>query len=249
MSDNAIRAVGLSHAFGTVEVLRDVNFSVRPNEFVAVVGPSGCGKTTLLSLLSGYDQPKSGQVIRSGNVRTIFQRDGLFPWLTCAENIDLGLRRVSPAGERRNRREQMLDLIRLNGFSGRFPHQLSGGMRQLVELARAMAGDTDILLMDEPFCSLDYLTRMRMRGELVRLLSECPRTVVLVTHDIEEACQLADRVIVLSARPARVQLELGLNAARPRDLNHPAVVDATKRILREMGVELSPHCVESIPGG
>jgi ABC-type nitrate/sulfonate/bicarbonate transport system ATPase subunit len=131
----------------------------------------------------------------------------------------------------------MVSLIELNGFEDHYPHQLSGGMRQRVELARALAGESDLLLLDEPFSALDYLTRLRMRRELVRMLGERPRTVVLVTHDIEEAAQLADRVVVLSERPARISCELTLGLPRPRDLTHPEVVEAVHRILAELGME------------
>jgi ABC-type nitrate/sulfonate/bicarbonate transport system ATPase subunit len=279
MSDRALEVINLQHAFGTVEVLRRVEFSVDRNEFVAIVGPSGCGKTTLLSLLSGYEQPLAGEVIRNGAVRTVFQRDGLFPWLTCAENIRLGLRNVrssplakggfrgvgsaSPKADDlvamtplspplvrgedssanvSDQVEELLTLIRLNGFADRYPHQLSGGMRQLVEVARAMAGNTDILLMDEPFSALDYLTRLRMRGDLLRLLAEKPRTVVFVTHDIEEACQLADRVMVLSPRPARISLELRVEATRPRAITNPKVALCMQQVFQAMGLGQNGAC-------
>jgi len=235
MSAKPLQAIGLSRSYGSVEALRGIDLQVDHHEFVAVVGPSGCGKTTLLSLFSGFDSPTSGSVIRSGEVRTIFQRDGLFPWLTCAENIALGLRGVAQS-EREQRKAKLLDLINLNGFADRYPHQLSGGMRQLVELARAIAGRADILLMDEPFSSLDYFTRLRMRGELARLLSEYPRTVVFVTHDIEEAAQLADRIVVLTERPGRVRFEHAIDVPRPRTPTDPAVVETVRTILSEMGI-------------
>jgi NitT/TauT family transport system ATP-binding protein len=239
MTDSPLLAIGLSRSYGSVEALRAIELQVHHHEFVAVVGPSGCGKTTLLSLLSGYDQPTSGQLLRRGEVRTIFQRDGLFPWLTCAENIALGLRDIEPA-ERNHRRAKLLDLINLNGFANRYPHQLSGGMRQLVELARAIAGKADILLMDEPFSSLDYFTRLRMRGELARLLAEYPRTVVFVTHDIEEAAQLADRIIVLTERPGSVRFEHRIATARPRTPTDPIVIETVRTILSEMNLIREP---------
>ena len=246
MNVSPLRLDGVSHSFGAVDVLQDISMEIGRDEFVVVVGPSGCGKTTLLNLLSGFYKPTSGQVMRSGTARMVYQSDGLFPWLTVAENIHLGLRHLREEKERKQQLSEMTSLIRLDGFSNHYPHQLSGGMRQRVELARALAGDTDVLLMDEPFSSLDYQTRLRMRRMLARVLSEQPRTVVFVTHDIEEAAQLADRVIVLSERPARISDEIRLGTtSRPRDLTDPVVIGAVKRILDELGLredapELTP---------
>ena len=237
MSSSPLRLERVSHAYGPVEVLRDLNVEVAQGEFLALVGPSGCGKTTLLGLLAGALTPASGRVYRNGQTRRVFQQGGLLPWLTAAENITLGLRGITNEGERKRQLEELLGLIRLEGFAGHYPHQLSGGMRQRVELARALAGEADILLMDEPFSALDYQTRLRMRGELVSMLRARPRTVVFVTHDIEEAAQLADRVLVLSNRPARVSCELRIDQPRPRPLTHPEVVHAVERILHELGLD------------
>lgn len=248
MSAKPLQLETVSRSFGAVEVLRGLSLDIRRGEFVAVVGPSGCGKTTLLNLLSGYDRPSSGVILRNGRVRMVYQQDGLFPWQTVSENISLGLRHLSDDAECGRQIGDMLRLIGLEGFRDHYPHQLSGGMRQRVELARALTGDSDILLLDEPFSSLDYLTRLRMRQELARLLQERPRTVMLVTHDIEEAAQLADRVIVLTERPAQIQCELNIAASRPRDLTHPEVVSATHRILTELGFEHdSERIVTSTP--
>jgi ABC-type nitrate/sulfonate/bicarbonate transport system ATPase subunit len=237
MNNKALQLDKVSRSFESLEVLRELSLDIMRGEFVAVVGPSGCGKTTLLNLLSGYDQPSSGAIHRAGRVRMVYQQDGLFPWQTVAENIALGLRHIGDEKERERQVGDMINLIRLEGFENHYPHQLSGGMRQRVELARALAGDSDILLLDEPFSALDYLTRLRMRQELAQLLRERPRTVALVTHDIEEAAQLADRVIVLSERPAQVRYELSIETPRPRDLTHSEVVAATHRILTELGFE------------
>jgi len=227
----------VSHSFGALEVLRDLSIEVSHREFVAIVGPSGCGKTTLLNLLSGFDRPTSGFIERKGKSHMVHQQDGLFPWQTVGENIALGLRHVKSKQERRQQVEEMVRLIRLEGFENSYPHQLSGGMRQRVELARALAGSSDILLLDEPFSSLDYLTRLHMRQEVARILQERPRTVVLVTHDIEEAAQLADRVIVLGERPAQIRYELSLAPPRPRNPTDPEVVEAIRQILAELDVE------------
>jgi len=188
--------------FDEVEVIRELSLGILQGEFVAVVGPSGCGKTTLLNLVAGFERPSLGSVECHGQVRMVYQEDGLFPWATVTENIALGLRHIGDRRERKRQIGDLLRLIRIEGFEHHYPRQLSGGMRQLVELARALAGGSDVLLMDEPFSALDYLTRLRMRNELARLLSEMPRTAVLVTHDIEEAAQLADRIVVLTQRPA-----------------------------------------------
>jgi len=237
MSVERFRLDALSRDLGAVAVLQSVSLSIREGEFVAVVGPSGCGKTTLLNILAGFDQPTSGRVERSGALRMVYQQDGLFPWRSAAKNIEMGLRHVTDPAERARQRDEMLSLIGLDGFAGHYPHQLSGGMRQRVELARALAGESDVLLMDEPFSALDYITRLRMRHELARLLHQRPRTVVLVTHDIEEAAQLADRVIVLSGRPGRIRSERQLHLPRPRELTHPEVVEAIHGVLVELGLE------------
>jgi NitT/TauT family transport system ATP-binding protein len=237
MNDRLLRIEEASVSFGSVEVFRQLSLQISRGEFVAVVGPSGCGKTTLLNLLSGFLKPSLGSVMCTGRVRMVYQHDSLFPWQTAAQNIALGLRDLSSAAERERQLKEMLHLINLKEFAGHYPHQLSGGMRQRVELARALAGDTDILLLDEPFSSLDYLTRLRLRRELARMLEELPRTVVLVTHDIEEAAQLADRILVLSDRPARICRELQVTLRRPRELTHPQVVETVHSILAEFGLE------------
>jgi len=246
MRDKPLRIENGSISFGSVEVFRHLSLEIARGEFVAVVGPSGCGKTTLLNLFSGFLKPSSGVVACSGRVRTVYQHDSLFPWQTAAQNIAMGLRDLSSEAERDRQLEEMLRLIRLEEFAKHYPHQLSGGMRQRVELARALAGATDILLLDEPFSSLDYLTRLRLRRELARMLEELPRTVVLVTHDIEEAAQLADRILVLSDRPARICRELRVAISRPREPTHPEVVETVHAILAEFGLEQDKDLVESV---
>lgn len=232
-----IRLVEVLYGFSPKDlVLRDLSLCILPGEFVAIVGPSGCGKTTLLNLLAGDMKPNSGTVEIRGVTRRVFQQDGLFPWRTVAGNIAIGLGRDIAPEEYAHQMEKMLALIGLEKFADHYPHQLSGGMRQRVELARALSGESDILLMDEPFSALDYLTRLRLRRELARLLEEKPRTVVLVTHDIEEAAQLADRVVVLTERPSMAQCELPLPTPRPRDATDPTVVEAVRLILTQMGL-------------
>jgi ABC-type nitrate/sulfonate/bicarbonate transport system ATPase subunit len=228
----------VTHGYGDVSVLQEINITVDPGELVVLVGPSGCGKTTLLNILSGFLTPRSGIVKTEGLVRTVYQQDGLFPWLTVAENISMGLRAIKDKKRRGQELQELLELIHLEQFRDHYPHQLSGGMRQRVELARVLAGDSDILLMDEPFSALDYQTRLRMRQELALLLEKRPRTVVFVTHDIEEAVQLADRVLVLSARPARIGRELIIDSPRPRNPTDDVVVEATRAILEELGLQI-----------
>ncbi len=237
MKDSPLLVEDVSLSFGSIVVFDKISVAIQRGEFVAVVGPSGCGKTTLLNLLSQFVKPTSGRVVCTERVRMVYQTDSLFPWQTVGENINLGLRHLKNPSERKRQLTEMLQLIKLENFANHYPHQLSGGMRQRVELARALVGDSDILLLDEPFSSLDYLTRLRMRNELARMLMQLPRTVVLVTHDIEEAAQLADRIIVLSDRPARICSEFHVELARPRELTHETVVSTVHGILAELGLE------------
>ena len=223
--------------FDEVEVIRELSLGILQGEFVAVVGPSGCGKTTLLNLVAGFERPSLGSVECHGQVRMVYQEDGLFPWATVTENIELGLRHIADRRERKRQVGELLKIIHIEGFEHHYPRQLSGGMRQRVELARALAGGSDILLLDEPFSALDYLTRLRMRSELARVLREMPRTAVLVTHDIEEAAQLADRIVVLTARPARIRRQFRISTPRPRELTNPEVVDTMGRILDALDIQ------------
>jgi len=225
-----IECRGVGFDYGTLGVIDNLELTVEKHELVVCVGPSGCGKSTLLSLLGGHLTPTRGTITRKGQSRTIYQDGGLFPWLTVRQNIALG----SPRKEKPV--DEWLELTRLREFADAYPHQLSGGMRQRVELARALAAETDILLMDEPFSALDYQTRQRMRRELVSTLAERPRTVVFVTHDIEEAVQIGDRVVVLGTRPASVRRVLALPAGRSRAPAAPGVADAEQAIMDELGL-------------
>jgi len=232
-----LELTNVSVCFEAVEVIRNLSLTIADGEFVAIIGPSGCGKTTLLNVLAGFERPSAGSVECQGRVRMVYQQDGLFPWATVTENIELGLRHIADRSERQRQIGELLKVIRIAGFEHHYPRQLSGGMRQRVELARALAGGSDVLLLDEPFSALDYLTRFRMRNELARLLREMPRTAVLVTHDIEEAAQLADRIVVLTQRPARIRREFRISTPRPRELTNPEVVDAIGRILDALDIE------------
>jgi NitT/TauT family transport system ATP-binding protein len=226
----------LHFAYGAVEVLAKLDFEVATGELVACVGPSGCGKSTLLALLGGHLKPTRGAVERAGASRTIYQDGGLFPWLTVAANVALGVPPTVDVATRSMRVREWLDKSGLAEFAYHYPHQLSGGMRQRAELGRALVADTDVLLLDEPFSALDYQTRIRMRKELSATLATRPRAVVLVTHDIEEAVQLADRIVVLGPRPSTVRTVLHLPPGRPRAPTSAGVAEATQTILTELGL-------------
>ncbi len=209
-------------------VLENVTFDVMDGEFVSVVGPSGCGKTTLLRILDGLVKPDRGQVIINDTVVTkpgpdrgfVFQGDSLMPWRTIVENVAFGLEvQKVPTEKQTATIGDLLKLVGLVRFKNAYPYQLSGGMRQRVNLARALAIDPDVLLMDEPFAALDAQTRELMQSELLRIWSQRRKTVIFVTHQIDEAVYLADRVLVLGTRPGRVIKEIRVELPRPRELS------------------------------
>ena len=228
----------------TVDVLEDIDLDVREGEFVCLVGPSGCGKSTLLNLIGGFLQATRGELRIDGQPVAgpdpkrifIFQENGVFPWMTVEGNIGFGLGHLPP-----DRRQEVvahyIEMVGLTGFGKTYPRELSGGMRQRVEIARALAAEPDVLLMDEPFGALDYLTRLRMRSELVRIWQQARRTVVFVTHDVEEAVQLADRVVVMGKRPARIRAVVPVPVPRTRDLDDPACRALRDEIFEVMGMD------------
>ena len=229
---------------GELEVLQDVSLEVGEGETVAIVGPSGCGKSTLMAMLAGFQRPDVGSVRVDGqplagpgpNGILISQQGSVFPWLTVRENLMFGLEGRSTA-EKQARADHYADLVGLKGFEHSYPYELSGGMLKRAELARALAVKPDILYMDEPFSALDALLSLRMRNELLRILREERHTVVLITHDVEEAIHLADRVLVLSGRPTRVQAMFDVPIPHPRHLASPPVQELRAAILRELGVD------------
>ena len=229
---------------GPLPVLDGLTFTVGDGEFVAVIGPSGCGKSTLLGILAGFERADRGEVRVDGEpVREprrkgmfIFQQPALFPWLDLERNLVFGLN-GEPEEMRRSLAAHYIALVGLQGFERAFPRELSGGMQQRAELARALMVKPEILYLDEPFGALDALTRLRMRTELLRILSRERHTVLLVTHDVEEALHLADRVLVLSPRPARLQRVVEVGLPRPRSANDPALLALKASLLRELGVD------------
>jgi NitT/TauT family transport system ATP-binding protein len=227
-----LSADGLSHFYpdrnGGVQALERVSFQVEPQQFVCLVGPSGSGKSTLLRLLAGLLQPTQGQVIFEGRplsgplrrMGLVFQKANLMPWRSVMANVMLPLElQGTPAAEARRQAQELVELVGLAGFEHYLPRALSGGMEQRVAIARALVHNPDVLLLDEPFGSLDALTRERMGAELLRIWEARKKTVVMVTHSIPEAVLLADRVLVLSPRPGQVRLALDVALPRPRQLN------------------------------
>lgn len=222
-----IRFKNVGRVFGSSAkpfvALEHIDFEVRDQEFVAIVGPSGCGKTTCLRLVAGFDFPSTGQVLVGDKEvkrprperAVVFQQFALFPWKTVHDNIEFGLRNQNvPKAERMKRIEDILALMSLEPYAGHFPHQLSGGMQQRVAIARAYVLDPDVLLMDEPFGALDAQTRVVMQEELVRLTRHNPRTVLFITHAVEEAVYLADRVVVMTRAPGRIKEVLDIAKVR-----------------------------------
>lgn len=223
---------GLSKVFqrksGPLPVLDDINLDIMPGEFFVIVGASGCGKTTLLRTIQGLETPSGGSIELDGRPLCgpgyergfVFQNDSLFPWRTALGNVTFGLEvKGVPTEDAREIARQVIRLVGLVGFEDSYPFELSGGMRQRVNLARAFAIDPDVLLMDEPFAALDALTRERMQQELMRIVAEAGKTVIFITHQIDEAVLLADRVAVLGARPGHVKEIVGIDFPRPRSLD------------------------------
>ena len=247
MSAKAIVVSGIRKSFvsgkASLPVIDDVSFSVGDGEFVAIVGPSGCGKSTLMNIVAGFETPDAGTVTVDGAAQrgpspkgiVISQYGSVFPWLTVQQNLMFGLN-GDHHGDKAALADHYAAMVGLKGFEASYPHELSGGMLKRVELARAFVVKPDILYMDEPFSALDALMNLRMRNELLRILDEERHTVLLITHDVEEAIYMADRIMVLSPRPATIQASFEVDLPRPRKLSSALAQALREAILKELGL-------------
>ncbi len=242
-----LRAEGINMVFRgdgkSTNVLENIDLEVGEGEFLCLLGPSGCGKSTLLNIVAGFLDPAGGTVTIDGEPVEgpdprrifVFQERGVFPWLTVEGNIGFGLFKLSRA-ERDRRIAYYVKLVGLQGFEKSYPQELSGGMKQRLEVARALAVNPDMLFLDEPFGALDSITRLIMRKELLRIWEAERKTIIFVTHDIEEAVQLADRVVVMSARPARIQRIVDIDIQHPRDISAKRYLELRDNIFEEIGL-------------
>jgi ABC-type nitrate/sulfonate/bicarbonate transport system ATPase subunit len=243
MSDNKIAVDGITKSFGALPVVSGVSLDVRDGEFVAIVGPSGCGKSTLLNIIAGFERADRGTIRIDGVERVgpsrngimISQHGSVFPWLTVHENLMFALSGTSH-GDKAGRAHRYIEMVGLAGFEAAYPHELSGGMLKRVEIARALVVKPAILYMDEPFSALDALMSLRMQTELRRILDEERHTVLLITHDVEEAIYLADRILVLSQRPTTIQTTVHVDLPHPRKLSSPEAQELREAILKELGL-------------
>jgi NitT/TauT family transport system ATP-binding protein len=238
----AVRVTGVSKRFGSdgPMILDGIDLDIRHGEFVCLLGASGCGKSTLLSLVAGLDRPTGGRIeVAPPGAALMFQEPALFPWLTARANVELALRlRGVPRSARRERAEELLALVRLTGAGDKRVHELSGGMRQRVALARSLAQERDVLLMDEPFAALDAITRDLLHDELERIWHETGRTIVFITHNVREAVRLGERVLLMSSRPGRIVREWRVDVSGERRIEAPDV--------SRLSVEITDHLREEI---
>ena len=240
----AVAVRGLTKRFGSApNVLEEVSLEVAEGEFLCILGASGCGKSTLLGLVADLDQPTSGSVeVLGGKPSLMFQEPALFPWLTARENVELALRLKGVGkAERRDRAAELLELVRLKEAGAKRVHELSGGMRQRVAMARALAQDSHVLLMDEPFAALDAITRDVLHEELVRIRESQRLTVMFVTHNVREAVRLGDRVVLLSSRPGRIVKQYPVEIGQPRRIESPEVAALSVAITEDLRAEIRRH--------
>jgi len=246
-----IAVKGLTKSFtaakgGQLPVIDGVDFEVAEGEFVAIVGPSGCGKSTLMNILAGFEKPDAGHLLIAGQPHpgpspqgiVISQYGSVFPWLTVQQNLMFGLDAQAKGKINADLADHYAAMVGLKGFENAYPHELSGGMLKRVELARAFIVKPEILYLDEPFSALDALMNLRMRNELLRILAEEKHTVLLITHDVDEALYMADRILVLSPRPTRIQARFELDMPHPRRLISPEMDALREAILKELGLEM-----------
>jgi NitT/TauT family transport system ATP-binding protein len=225
-----------------VQALDNVTLKVKPGEFVSLVGASGCGKSTLLNLVAGLDKPTAGTVTSVSRPALMFQEPALLPWLTAGKNVELALKYAGvPRQELRAKADELLEVVRLGGTAKRRVHELSGGQKQRVAMARALAQDSQVLLMDEPFAALDAITRDVLHDELVRIWTATGLTVIFVTHNVREAVRLGQRVVLFSSRPGRVVREWAVDIQGPRTIEHPLVGDLASDITVNLREEIARH--------
>lgn len=240
MAEPAVRATNAGKIYaGGIEALRNANLTVAPGEFVCLIGASGCGKSTLLRMIAGFEPITTGQIVVRGREVSgpgpdrgmVFQDYGLFPWLTVRKNIAFGpLARGKPKAEALATADRFVAMMGLDRFADSFPHQLSGGMKQRVAIGRVLANDAKVALMDEPFGALDAMTRERLQEELLTIWRATGLSVIFVTHSLEEAIYLADRVVVMSPGPGRIVAEQDIRLDRPRDVSSPAFNDIRRHL-------------------
>ncbi|MDF2719753.1 MAG: transporter ATP-binding protein [Paenibacillus sp.] len=240
-----IRIEHVTKRFGQLEVLSDIDFTIEKGEFAAIVGPSGCGKSTVLRMIAGLETASDGKVLANGNPIgkpdpqrvLIFQEHALYPWRTVEDNVGFGLELAKvPAKERRERVGEVLDKVGLNGFQSYYPAQLSGGMKQRASIARALVMNPEVLLLDEPYGALDAITRLTMQNELIKLWRGSGKTVLLITHDIDEAVYLADTIYVMSPRPGRIISKVHADMPRPRNRNSAEFVKLREQIMGHLDI-------------
>lgn len=240
-----IRIDRVTKRFGELEVLSDIDFTIGKGEFAAIVGPSGCGKSTVLRMIAGLETASEGKVLANGvpigkpdpQRVLIFQEHALYPWRTVEENVGFGLELAGvPRKERCGRVDEVLDKVGLSGFQKYYPAQLSGGMKQRASIARALVMNPEVLLLDEPYGALDAITRLTMQNELIKLWRGTGKTVLLITHDIDEAVYLADTIYVMSPRPGRIIEKVQADMPRPRNRNSAEFVKLRQRIMDSLDI-------------
>lgn len=219
--------------------LKNINLTVKDGEFVCILGPSGCGKSTLLEIAAGLLPHSKGEILLDGKLQSgtsrdigvVFQDSSLFPWRSIRKNIEFGLELAGTNNsEREEKVNKAIDMVGLTGFGDKYPHQLSGGMRQRAGIARTLVNDPKCILMDEPFSAVDHLTRLNLQDEIIRIWQKEKKTVIFITHDVSEAVYLSSRIVLLSPRPGRIQRIFDVPFERPRNRNHPGLLDIVEKI-------------------